>query len=123
MLVKVAMLGATPYTVWRSVVRNALVLVVLGGALGLLGGFGVSRFVASLLHGVGKFDADVRLSTVSFWRSLPWSRASSRRDGRFASRRSTRYDTSSFNATSSASAKPSVFGGLVMRGTCLPKPC
>ena len=57
-------LGATPYSVWSSVVGNALAMVGVGGALGLLGGLVVARFAASILHGVGEIDAQVTISTV-----------------------------------------------------------
>ena len=57
-------LGATPYSVWSSVVGNALAMVGVGGALGLLGGLVVARFAASMLHGVGEIDAQVTISTV-----------------------------------------------------------
>lgn len=57
-------LGATPYSIWRSVVGEAAALVVAGVGLGLVGGFGVSRFVASLLEGVRTMDAPVLMVTV-----------------------------------------------------------
>jgi putative ABC transport system permease protein len=57
-------LGATPYFVWRSIVHRALALVAVGSAVGLLGGFGVSRLAASLLHGVAALDAQVTIATV-----------------------------------------------------------
>ena len=56
--------GPTAYSVWSSVVGNALAMVGVGGALGLLGGLVVARFAASILHGVGEIDAQVTISTV-----------------------------------------------------------
>ena len=49
-------LGAEPGSVLRLVMRESMILVVLGIALGLAGAFGAGRFVASQLYGVTPVD-------------------------------------------------------------------
>jgi len=49
-------LGARPTDVLGLVTREALVLVVTGVSLGLLGAFGLTRFLATLLYGVQPTD-------------------------------------------------------------------
>ena len=49
-------LGADPRSVLRLVMRESMILVVLGVAAGLAGAFGAGRFVASQLYGVTPVD-------------------------------------------------------------------
>ena len=50
-------LGATPGEIVRMIVTHGVRLTVSGAALGLLAGFGVTRYIASLLYGVTPTDA------------------------------------------------------------------
>lgn len=75
-------LGARAGDVVRLVVRQGLVLVVVGTALGLLGGFAMSSAVANILFGVGPADpltyggVTALLATVAFLASyVPARRA------------------------------------------------
>ncbi len=49
-------MGARPSDVLKLVVRQGLMLVVIGVAMGLVGAYGVTRFLASLLYGIGPTD-------------------------------------------------------------------
>jgi len=49
-------LGAEPSTILRMILRQSLVLVVAGIAIGLMAAFGLTRFMSSLLFGVGQTD-------------------------------------------------------------------
>ena len=49
-------LGATPRSLLRDVLRHAGLMVGAGVALGIVGALGVSRFLGSVLHGVGATD-------------------------------------------------------------------
>jgi predicted permease len=49
-------LGARPGQVLRLIVREGLVLGLLGGVLGIAGALGLSRYLATLLYGVGTED-------------------------------------------------------------------
>lgn len=50
-------LGAQSSDVWRLVLRQGLILALLGLALGLAGAFGVTRLMTSVLYGVSATDA------------------------------------------------------------------
>jgi putative ABC transport system permease protein len=50
-------LGASPARVLAMVVKDGLVLVAAGLAIGVAGALAASRFVASLLYGIGATDA------------------------------------------------------------------
>jgi len=49
-------LGAEAFAVMRMVMSRGFFLVVLGGAAGLAGAFGVSRFIRALLYGIQPDD-------------------------------------------------------------------
>jgi putative ABC transport system permease protein len=49
-------LGARPGQVLRLIVREGLVLGLIGGFVGVAGALGLSRFLATLLYGVGTQD-------------------------------------------------------------------
>jgi putative ABC transport system permease protein len=49
-------LGAQPGQVLRSILREGLVLGILGAVLGIAGAIGLSRYLATLLYGVGTQD-------------------------------------------------------------------
>ncbi len=75
-------LGARGSDVVRLVVRQGLVLVVVGTAIGLLGGFALANAIASILFGVGPADpltyggVAALLATVAFLASyVPARRA------------------------------------------------
>lgn len=78
-------LGARGGDVVRLVVRQGLVLVLVGTALGLLGGYALARAIANILFGVGPADpltyggVTALLATVAFLASyLPARRAVAR---------------------------------------------
>ena len=49
-------IGARPGDVLKLVVRQGLMLAVIGVAIGLVAAYGVTRFLASLLYGIGPTD-------------------------------------------------------------------
>ena len=49
-------LGAEPVRVGRMVIRDALVVVGIGAAIGLLASLGVGRVIRHLLHGAPPYD-------------------------------------------------------------------
>lgn len=49
-------LGARPGDIWRLIVGRAAYLAVVGVALGLIGAFGLTRLISSLLYGVKATD-------------------------------------------------------------------
>ncbi len=49
-------IGARPGDVLKLVVRQGLMLAVIGVAIGLVGAYGVTRFLANLLYGIGPTD-------------------------------------------------------------------
>jgi putative ABC transport system permease protein len=49
-------LGAEPPDVLRLIVREGMILVLIGVSIGLLGAFGLTRFLASVLYGVRPTD-------------------------------------------------------------------
>ncbi|HEY4360140.1 MAG TPA: ABC transporter permease [Bryobacteraceae bacterium] len=50
-------LGARPSQVLRAILREGVLLAILGGALGIAGAVGVRRYVAALVSGVSTVDA------------------------------------------------------------------
>ena len=59
-------LGATPSDIVRLILRQALLLAVVGMALGLLGYFALARVLASLLYGAGANDGLALVLAVLF---------------------------------------------------------
>jgi ABC-type antimicrobial peptide transport system permease subunit len=57
-------LGASPASVGRMVVRRGLILCAVGVAIGLAGALGLSRFVETILYGIGPTDP-VTLAAVA----------------------------------------------------------
>jgi ABC-type antimicrobial peptide transport system permease subunit len=57
-------LGARARDVVKLVVGNGMLLAVIGGGVGLVGAYGLTRFLASLLVGVTPTDA-VTFGTVT----------------------------------------------------------
>lgn len=63
-------LGATKGNIMRMVLREGLLLTVVGLAVGLLLGLGVARVSVSLLYGVSPLDPLSVFMTMACWRSL-----------------------------------------------------
>ena len=57
-------LGARAFEIMGRVLREALVLVVIGSALGLAGAWGLTRFLSSLLYGISPAEPAVFLTAV-----------------------------------------------------------
>jgi putative ABC transport system permease protein len=57
-------LGARPATVGRMVVRDAMLLVGSGAAIGLLTALGVGRLIQRLLHGLAPYNPAVYVTVV-----------------------------------------------------------
>lgn len=57
-------LGARPGQVLRLICREGLTLGLIGGVIGLAGGYGLSRFLASMLVGVSRLDLGVYAGCV-----------------------------------------------------------
>jgi putative ABC transport system permease protein len=59
-------LGAESGHVLKMVVKEGLVLAVIGVAIGVVAAFGLTRFMASLLFGVGVTDAFTFIAVAVF---------------------------------------------------------
>ncbi len=75
-------LGARPADVLSMIVRGGLMLTIVGVVIGLAGALGLSRFLASVLYGVGPYDpatfaatAAVLLATAAVSSWLPAHKA------------------------------------------------
>ena len=78
-------LGAAGRAVLWMVLRDALIMVTVGAAIGIPAALALAKFASSLLFGIAAGDPFNALRPHCFWAALPWLQAFCRRGGPAAS--------------------------------------